>query len=160
MSEFEEKQRVLDTAMTKFTESGISKVTLDEVAAELHMSKKTVYKFYHSKDDLLHAVVRFMLSTVEREVTAIVNANEPFEQKLTKLLALVGKQVQRIGRQFQLDVQRIAPNLWKEIDNFRRERILIKVKQMFEQAKREKVFRENLNVDLFYLVLSAPYKAS
>jgi AcrR family transcriptional regulator len=152
MSNNEDKDRVLKIASEKFMESGITKVTLDEVATELRMSKKTVYKFFPSKDDLLHAVVRLLLAGVEREVTAIVNSEESFDKKMTRLLALIGRMVRRIGRQFQSDVQRVAPNLWKEIDTFRRERILVKVKQMFEQAKREKFFRDDLDVELFYLV--------
>jgi AcrR family transcriptional regulator len=152
MSNNEDKDRVLKIATEKFMESGITKVTLDEVATELRMSKKTVYKFFPSKDDLLHAVVRLLLAGVEREVTAIVNSEESFDEKMTRLLALIGRMVRRIGQQFQSDVQRVAPNLWKEIDTFRRERILVKVKQMFEQAKREKIFRSDLDVELFYLV--------
>jgi AcrR family transcriptional regulator len=152
MSDSKSRQRVLDKATTKFMESGITKVTLDEVATELSMSKKTVYKYFPSKDDLLREVVRLMLAGVEREVTAIVNSDEPFERKMTRLLALIGKMVRRVGRQFQVDVQRFAPSLWKEIDTFRRERIFVKVKQMFQQAKQENIFRNDLDVELFYLV--------
>jgi len=152
MSDIEEKQRVLDIAAGKFLESGFNKVTIDEVATELRMSKKTLYKFFPSKEDLIHAVAKLLLSNAEREVSAIVNAEEPFEQKVTKLLTLIGKNMHRISRQFQLDIQRYAPNLWKEIETFRREKIFVRVRQMFEQAKRENIFREDLNVDLLYLV--------
>jgi len=152
MNDGEDKKRILDLAGIKFMESGITKVTLDEVANELRMSKKTVYKFFPSKDDLLSAVVRLMLSNVEREVSIIVNASEPFEQKMTKLLALIGRLVRRIGKQFQVDVQRFAPSLWKEIETFRRERIFVQIKKMFQLAKDENIFRSDLDVDLFYLV--------
>jgi AcrR family transcriptional regulator len=152
MKDSKDKQRVLDKVTAKFMESGITKVTLDEVAAELSMSKKTVYKYFHSKDDLLREVVRLMLAGVEREVTDITNSDDPFERKMTRLLTLIGKMVQRVGRQFQVDVQRFAPSLWKEIDTFRRERIFVKVKQMFQQAKQENIFRNDLDVELFYLV--------
>jgi AcrR family transcriptional regulator len=152
MIDQEEKQRILDVASAKFMESGITKVTLDEVATDLRMSKKTVYKFFPSKDVLLHAIVRMMLSRIEREVTSIVNSYEPFEGKLTRILSLIGRQVRHFGRQFQLDIQRFAPSLWNEIERFRREHILNQVKRMFEQAKRENIFRSDLNIDLFYLV--------
>lgn len=153
MNEQDERQRILDVATSRFTEAGITKVTIDEVASELQMSKKTVYKFFPSKDDLLRAVVKMMLIHVEWEVKAIVNSDKPFEQKLTSLFALVGRQVRRINRQFQLDVQRFAPGLWKEIDTFRRERVLSKLRNMLLQAKQEKIFRDDLDIDLFYLVL-------
>ncbi len=148
-----DKQRILDVASSKFLESGITKVTLDEVATELGMSKKTLYKFFPSKDILLHTIVKMMLSRVEKETLSIVDSNEPFENKLTRIIALIGRQVRHLSKQFQLDVQRFAPSLWNEIDKFRRERILCHVKRMFEQAKRENIFRSDLNVDLFYLVV-------
>ena len=152
MLESDEKNRILNVASERFLESGITKVTLDEIAADLGMSKKTVYKFFPSKSDLLQVIVRMLLSHVEREVSSIVNANEPFEKKIARILSLIGRQVRRFSRQFQIDMQKHSPLLWKEIETFRRERIFSQVKKMFEQAKREKVFREDLNVDLFYLV--------
>jgi AcrR family transcriptional regulator len=147
-----EKQRILDVASEKFLESGITKVTVDEVAAELGMSKKTVYKFFPSKDMLLHTIVKMLLGRVERELTAIVKSEDPCEEKLTRILALVAKQIRHISRQFQMDIQRFSPSLWNEIDKFRREHIFTQVRLMFEQAKRENVFRSDLNIDLFYLV--------
>jgi AcrR family transcriptional regulator len=151
MTEQDDRQRIIDKASEKFLESGITKVTLDEVASELGISKKTVYKFFPSKDVLLQTIVRMMLGHVEREVTAIVHSEDPFERKLTSLLTLIGRLIRRIGKQFQLDLQRMAPDLWIEIDTFRKERVLIQVKQMFDQAKRENIFRSDLNIDLFYL---------
>jgi AcrR family transcriptional regulator len=152
MADQEERQRILDVASAKFMESGITKVTVEEVATELGMSKKTVYKFFPSKDALLHTIVKMLLSRIEREVTSIVNSDDPFEEKLTRILTLIGKQVRHFSRQFQLDIQRFAPSLWNEIDRFRREHIFSQVKRMFEQAKRENIFRNDLNIDLFYLV--------
>jgi AcrR family transcriptional regulator len=153
MNKQDERQRILDVATSRFTEAGITKVTIDEVASELQMSKKTVYKFFPSKEDLLRTVVKMMLMHVEREFMAIVNSDEPFEQKLTLLFALVGRQVRKLSRQFQLDMQRFAPGLWKEIDTFRRERVLSRLKNMLLQAKQEKIFRNDVDIDLFYLVL-------
>lgn len=153
MDEQGERQRILDVASTRFTEAGLTKVTLDEVASELQMSKKTVYKFFPSKDVLLHAVVKMMLMHIEREVKEIIDSDKSIEQKMTLLFALVGRQVRKISRQFQLDVQRFAPGLWKEIDTFRRERVLSQLRNMLLQAKQEKIFRNDVDIDLFYLVL-------
>ncbi len=148
----DDKQRILEKAAEKFMETGFSKVTIEELSNELGVSKKTIYKFYTSKDELLQAIVRTMLSRVEREVNKIVTADEVFEHKVTKLLTLIGKQIRKFGKQFQYDIQRFAPALWKEIEKFRQERIFSQVKLIFEQAKNEGVFRNDLDVNLFYLI--------
>ena len=152
MTDMDEKARIESAALERFLESGVYKVTLDEIAADLRISKKTVYKFFPSKEDLLRAAVHMRMHRIERAVDDIVASDKPFEAKMTELLMVIGTLVRRLTRQFQVDLQRFAPRLWTEIDTFRRERVFSKMRKMFQQAKDEKVFREDLNIDLFFLV--------
>jgi AcrR family transcriptional regulator len=154
MTEIDDEMRIIEAASDRFMESGPYKVTMDEIASDLRMSKKTVYKFFPSKEVLLKAIVRMMLKRVEIEVERIISSDRPFEEKLTTILAFVGKIMRRISRPFVSDIQRFAPGLWKEIDTFRREKIFTKVQQMFRQAKKEGVFRMDLDTDLFFLIFT------
>lgn len=153
MIEIKDETRIIDTASEKFMDTGFNKVTMDEIASDLGMSKKTVYKFFPSKESLLKAIVHTLMSGVEKEVHRIVTSERPIEEKLVALLAFVGKIMRKLSRPFMLDTQRFAPALWKEIEIFRRERVLSQLQQIFEQAKKEGVFREDLDPDLFFLIL-------
>lgn len=152
MADIEEKQRIIDVAGKRFREQGITKVTLDEIASELGMSKKTMYKFFPSKEDLLSAVVHGVMNYLRAHVERIVASDKPFVEKASELLSHLARQIGTTSRQFFIDLQRVAPDLWKEMDEFRRQRILTNLRQMFIQGKQEGVFREDLNVDLFILV--------
>ncbi|MCI0707993.1 MAG: TetR/AcrR family transcriptional regulator [Ignavibacteriae bacterium] len=153
MSDQQEKERILQAAGEKFFSQGFSKVTVDEIASEIGMSKKTIYKFFPSKEDIMRAVAHFMMRRVERQVGNIVSSDKPFEQKLTEFLSVIGSIVGRTGRaQMMLDMKKHAPELWKEIESFRREQLLTKVQVMFQQAKQEGVFRPDLNTDIFMLM--------
>jgi len=154
MSENDDETRIIDKASDKFMDAGFNKVTMDEIASDLGMSKKTVYKFFPSKEFLLKAIVHALMKRVEQEVRRIVASEKPIEEKLTALLMFVGNTMRKLSRPFMADTQRFAPALWKEIELFRRERVLSQLQQMFRQAKKEGVFREDLDPDLFYLVLS------
>jgi AcrR family transcriptional regulator len=153
MADQEDKQRILEVAAKRFFEYGIFKVTIDEVAADLGMSKKTIYKYFPSKDELLLATVRMNMERVGKEIAGITNSDESFEKKIAAFLLVVGRQVRRISPQFLNDIRRFSPELWIEIDTFRRELVIAKLKQMFMRGKQEKYFREDLNIELFYLVL-------
>ena len=50
--------RILDFARERFFRYGYSSVTIDEIAAELRMSKATFYRFFKSKEELLESAVR------------------------------------------------------------------------------------------------------
>ena len=155
MTEIEDKQRIVDVASRQFMENGISKVTLDEVASELGMSKKTMYKFFPSKEDLLKTIVHAMMNGVRMKVEAVINSDKPFVEKAPALLAIIGHQISVMSKQFLFDLQRFTPQLWKEIDEFRRQRILTSVQKMFVQAREEGVFRKDLDIELFILVFTS-----
>jgi AcrR family transcriptional regulator len=148
----EEKERIVQSATDKFLNLGISKVTLDEIASELRMSKKTVYKFFPSKDELLRAIVHMMMARMERQISAIVSSDKPFPEKMTELMSFAGKFVGRLSNQFIADMQRFAPALWKEVERFRREKIFSKLENMFVQAKEEGFLRKDLHHGLFMLM--------
>ena len=154
MAKNNDETRIIDAASDRFMNAGFYKVTMDEIASDLRMSKKTVYKFFPSKETLLKAIVHTLMRRIEGEVHGIISSDRPIEEKLTTLLEFVGKHMRRLSRPFMTDVQRFAPILWKEIEVFRRERVLNKLQQMFKQAKKEGVFREDLDPDLFFLVLN------
>jgi AcrR family transcriptional regulator len=154
MSENNDEIRIIEAATDRFMDAGLYKVTMDEIASDLRMSKKTVYKFFPSKEDLLKAIVHTMLKKVESEVQAITTSEKPFEEKFISILNLVGKILRRLSRPFMTDIQRFAPGLWIEIETFRREKVFSKIQQIFRQAKKEGVFREDLDPDLFFLVLT------
>jgi AcrR family transcriptional regulator len=153
MIENSDERKILEAAADRFMNVGFYKVTMDEIASDLRMSKKTVYKFFPSKETLLNAIVHAFMGKIEREVQGTISSDKPIEEKLTTLLAFIGKQLRKFSRPFMTDVQRFAPALWKEIEIFRRERVLSQLQQMFRQAKKEGVFHEDLDPDLFFLVL-------
>ena len=148
----EEKLRLVNAAREKFLESGFSKVTVDEIAADLGMSKKTVYKFFPRKEDLLKSVLRSLLLYVENRVTKIVESDAPFEEKLASILALVGGMIRRMRPQFLVDMKRSTPRLWEELETFRRERLFPKVNMIFVQAKKEGVLKPDVDEQLFFLM--------
>ncbi len=137
--------RIIEAATDRFMDAGLYKVTMDEIASDLRMSKKTLYKFFPSKEVLLKALVYALMQRVESEVQGIISSEKPFEEKFTSILTFVGKIMRRFSRPFLTDIQRFAPGLWKEIEIFRREKVFSKIQQMFRQAKKEGVFREDLD---------------
>jgi len=67
----EVRERIISYAREHFMHEGFSKVTLDEIATELGMSKKTLYKYFEDKEDLLRAGIEENLRNIAREIDAI-----------------------------------------------------------------------------------------
>ena len=152
--EFETRERILEHARERFLHQGFSKVTVDELSVDLGMSKKTFYKFFPSKEELLRTIIYAMMKGVEREMERIENSDKPFAERLADVMMLLGKNMGRISRAFQLDIQRFAPALWKEAETFRREHLITRIGRMILKAREEGIFREEINeVILVHMLL-------
>src|ERR1017187_1601563 len=53
----EAKERILEKATDLFMRYGIRSITMDEIAGQLGISKKTIYQFFTDKDELVEGVV-------------------------------------------------------------------------------------------------------
>ncbi|HMI63571.1 MAG TPA: TetR/AcrR family transcriptional regulator [Puia sp.] len=63
----EVKERILSKAADLFMRYGIRSITMDEIASQLGISKKTIYQFFTDKDDLVSAVIEREIKTNEVE---------------------------------------------------------------------------------------------
>lgn len=151
-TEQEPKERIISHAEDRFLSSGFNKVTLDELSSELGISKKTMYKFFPSKDDLLKTIIRALQRRVEKNIISIVHSEKPTAQKLAEFMLFIGKIAGRLSRAFQMDVQRFAPGIWKEMDSFRREKITVYFGALIQEAKKEGIFRSDVNDQIVFMM--------
>jgi AcrR family transcriptional regulator len=151
-TEQEPKDRIINHAEERFLSSGFNKVTLDELSSELGISKKTMYKFFPSKDDLLRTIIRALQRRVERNVISIVESEKPTVHKLAEFMLFIGKMAGRLSRAFQLDIKRFAPAVWKELEAFRRDKITTYFGTLIQEAKKEQIFRSDVNEQVVFMM--------
>ena len=146
------KDRITKKGREKFFSMGFSKVTMDEIALDLGISKKTLYKHFASKDDLLQAVMEWQMITVSGKFKEIYNAPVDFLEKLHNLWSFVGGTMSQISKQFQDDLRRFRPDLWKRVNDFRREQIMANISKFFDEGIRLGFLRDDINRDILVLV--------
>lgn len=69
----ETKDRILTRASALFLRNGIKSVSMDDIATDLGMSKKTLYKTFTSKDDIVLAVMTTHLCQAQGECTRVAS---------------------------------------------------------------------------------------
>ena len=58
------KNKILEKSKELFLNLGFKSVTMDEIATSLGVSKKTIYKYFKNKTELVDAVTHFMFDTI------------------------------------------------------------------------------------------------
>ncbi|OGG55831.1 MAG: hypothetical protein A3F84_24780 [Candidatus Handelsmanbacteria bacterium RIFCSPLOWO2_12_FULL_64_10] len=147
------RDRILETAREQFFQLGFTKVTMDEIASGLGMSKKTLYRFFSGKDELLREVVELNRGEIERGLDEILqDRGLSFAEKLKRLMAFLAMKLSRIGPLFMQDLHRNAPELWKEIEAFRRQKATSVFGDLIEEGVRKGVFRGDVDRQLLTLM--------
>ncbi len=145
------KERIISFAFDRFRTEGFAKVSVDDIAASLVISKKTFYKVFKSKEDLVVQIMNRHLGEVSTTVERIVSGNQSFVAKLGALLSYLGTIPGRVGIALLQDVQRHMPYLWKRIEQFRSERVTSLFGHLIDQGMAEGYIRHDLNKRIFLL---------
>ena len=135
-----EQQKILEFCKVYFLENGFYKTTMDEIATQLRMSKKTIYKYYPTKEVLVKETVLGFLEFHKENISNIIDDNTGAVTKLYKTFNYLGEWISKINEHFIRDVQIHMPGLWKDIDKFRTKMMTLNIGKVTEQGKTEEVF--------------------
>lgn len=138
-------QRIVAGARRYFFSHGFRGVTMDDLAAELGMSKKTLYAHFESKMALLQAVMRDKISAVERDLERVLReAGGGFSERLQALLSCMRAHTEEIGAAYVRDVRREAPELFAQVQQRRRELIQRFFGKLIQDGRKAGMIRKDI----------------
>jgi AcrR family transcriptional regulator len=132
-----------------FYDRGFLRTTSDDIAKELGISKATLYRTFRSKEDILRAVVRENMEEILAGVERLIgDGSLGFVEKMAALFAHLAGQMSRFGTLLARDIQKAAPAVWREVHDFRQDKILKNFRIILESGRREGCFRSDVDLDL------------
>jgi TetR/AcrR family transcriptional regulator, transcriptional repressor of aconitase len=143
------RRRIRDVSRDLFLKYGYAPVSVDEISSRLGISKATLYREFRGKKDILVEVVESiktdMLAGVER-----IAADEKSDsiEKLVRLMSFVGNNLSRVGALLLRDLRKNAPEVWEDLNRFRKEKILQNFGALIENGVREGAFKPDIRRDL------------
>jgi AcrR family transcriptional regulator len=159
-TEISARQRIVATARRQFFTSGFRGITMDDLARELGMSKKTLYSCFHSKIALLRAVMLAKVEEIEASFKSIEDADSnDFLAEFRTVLAIAQHNLQEIQPPFIRDLQRDAPELFSLIEERRRAMIHRHFKGLLERGRKAGTVRRDVPIDLIIEILLGTIQA-
>jgi AcrR family transcriptional regulator len=147
------RDRIVRVAGKIFLRSGFNRVSMDDVARELGMSKKTVYLHFESKEELLRAVLLRRVSEADAGLERIVKEKGTFPAKLRQVVRFLQEMVSDVSPVFLEDIRRYAPDCFHLVEEFRGRAIPHYFGQLFEEGNLAGHLRPQLNRDLLVRML-------
>ena len=143
------KEILLQHAITKFTQLGSKHVTLDEIADDLGISKKTIYTFFKTKGDLVTASVMALLDEYQQDINAITDCKTT--DALLKVILIYKRGFEYIAYfkpSFLSDLSRYYPKANKAYTAFLEKLSKVTVYNLLAQAQEAGNIRSDINVSL------------
>lgn len=154
------RARIVAAARHHFLSHGFRGVTMDDLARELGMSKKTFYAHFASKLSLVEAVIRDKAGRVEADLGRIAaRTSQDFMRTLHDLLACMQGHTGEVQPPFVRDLRREAPELFKIIEQRRRQVIQRHFGSLFARGRKLGKVRKDVPSDLIVAVLLAATEA-
>lgn len=147
------RDRILETARERFYKFGFTKVTTDEIASAIGISKKTLYKYFPSKDHLLQEVIQSTLRECDCNLNGILlNQELDFVEKLKQIMMQIGMQYAKIDPACIEDLRKNVPQVWKSIDEYRHKKILTDFSELCNEGVKNGVFRSDVDYQIVVLM--------
>ncbi|MGB4703602.1 MAG: TetR/AcrR family transcriptional regulator [Candidatus Saccharicenans sp.] len=144
------KLRILERSRDLFFKYGFSRLSMDELAEDLGISKATLYRHFPDKEALLRAVMAMTRDRVLSQIQAIVRDGRlPVKFRLTAYLEFLSRFMSGLSRDFIRDLRQKLPELWKEMDDFRRQQVFPLVSEVIMEGVRKGEIKSDLDGRLF-----------
>ncbi len=140
--------RILEGAQKLFSRFGLKSVTMDDIARDLGVSKKTIYQLYADKNELVKAYI----GKEREEHTKIIeeigkNAKNAIEE-IILTMQFMSKTFNRINPNLFYDMQKYHPESWAIFREFKEKFLTKVVIQNIEKGKSEGLYRADINTKI------------
>ena len=142
------RQRIIEEAALLFRTYGIRAVTMDMLANQMGISKRTIYEAFKDKDELLRGVLKLMTIRQREAMNKIFSETENVIEAIFKMIDLMIDHFKNMSPAFQLDMKRYHNEILKKLGEkdelpYYRNHI-----EIIKRGIKEGVFREDIDVEI------------
>ncbi|HOD13052.1 MAG TPA: TetR/AcrR family transcriptional regulator [Candidatus Omnitrophota bacterium] len=135
------KDNILAAAERRMIQFGYRKVTMDEIAQDLGMSKNTIYKHFASKDEIAQAMFVQLCARINENILTI-KKDEPDPIKIiSQNILFIQKELSPWFEHFLGDIKIELPHLWQKFIQYRTEKIT-EVQELITQGIQKRKLRK------------------
>jgi len=136
---------VIEYARSQILASGFRNLSVEKIAADLHISKKTLYKHFPTKDKFIESVLLYHYDKIFETVRAI----QPDDKQPLNAVVLVVKAVYKhfcaMNPQTMYDVKIHYPQVWKKVGAFSEE-VVTMLLDSFKKAQQLGFVRKDIDI--------------
>lgn len=117
-----QEEQILEEGFEEVTGQGVRAFTVESLAARLGVSKKTIYKFFPTKEVLLDKILEFAKRRIVHEIERIREEESNPANRFLKMMDFIIKMIGKVSPQRMSELKVRYPLIWMKLEEFRLER--------------------------------------
>jgi AcrR family transcriptional regulator len=159
MSELTTDLRILHTAESLFFQYGIRSVTMEDIARELSISKKTIYQFFKDKDEIVLKVSQQVFAKEQAKMNQIHEQGENVIHEMVLISRYIRAHVAEANPSAVHDLQKFYPEAWETFLGFKLECLHL-IESTLKKGMVEGYFRSDINPRVLAILRSETIELS
>lgn len=144
----ETQERILQKGQDLFLRYGIRSITMDEIAAQLGMSKKTIYQYFSDKNELVDAVAAAHIDNNKCKCKAYHETAVNAVHEIFLTIEMVQEMMANMNPAIFYDLQKYHPKTFSKFNEHRNTFLYKIVKDNLEWGVADGLYRQEINIDV------------
>lgn len=121
---------------------------MDDLASQLGISKKTLYKYFEDKNDLINTIILRTLNFEEKMCYKIQSNSENALEALIKISKMVTQRLNNVNPAIFYDLQKHHNEAWQILEKHKWDFVLNAISQNIKRGIQEGIYRNDLNIEV------------
>ena len=142
------KERIIAKAREQFFRYGVKSVTMDDIARELGISKKTIYQHFEDKDAIVHQLMMGEMLQDKCEWEDLCKISKNVIEKMVKSMELIKKAFAEINPSTFFDIKKYHPKTWELFQAHKQNFILESIRQELLEGIEQGFYRPDIKIEI------------
>jgi len=146
------KQKTISVARDFFFQNGYTNVSIEEIIQKVGISKKTLYRYFICKDDILTEVINDFTENLSRNINEmLVKKDIEFVEKLKMIFTSTAISLSKISAKFYENIRKHSPEAWTKINAYKRDVAQMCFSTLMDEGIKKGHISKDINKDIALL---------
>ena len=142
------REQILKGIAQLYMRYGIKSVTMDSIANELRISKKTLYEIFENKHDIVKMVVSTHIDNEKKIMEDIINTSENAIETMINISKSIIDIYSKLRPTVLYDLKRFYPDVWQLAEDFNNNYTRNMIEENLIQGKNEGYYRDEIEPEI------------
>ncbi|RKS94631.1 TetR family transcriptional regulator [Flavobacterium limicola] len=143
------KEKIINKAKDMFLRLGFKSITMDDIAGEMCISKKTIYKYFANKELLIHESTQLLHKEVHEIITEIISRDYNAIEENFQIRKMFADMFKSTDTSPIYQLKKHYPEVYEKALEYQVQECESCFKQNIEKGIAQGLYRKDINIDVY-----------